>query len=82
LFPAHNTIDRMARTAETRNLLRELDVELAGASQRSGRSLVWTAQDRELLTLIGSTIDRRVDLAAHYAEREGDERSGPSYQGG
>ena len=31
---------------------------------------MWTAADRELLTLIGDTIDRRVDLAAHYANAD------------
>lgn len=51
-------------------MLRELDAELAAASYRSGRSLVWTAADREVLTLVGSTIDRRVDLVAAYTAAE------------
>jgi hypothetical protein len=29
---------------------------------------VWTAADRELLTMIADCIDRRVDLAEHYAK--------------
>jgi hypothetical protein len=57
----------MARTAAARKVLRELNAELASASERSGTSLVWTAADNELLTLIADTIDRHTDLAAHYA---------------
>lgn len=60
----------MARSAAARKVLRELDAELASASKRAGKSLVWTAADRELLTLIASNIDRRADLAALYAAAE------------
>ena len=60
----------MARSGEARKVLRELNAEPASASERAGTSLVWTAADRELLTLIGDTIDRRVDLAAHYANAD------------
>ena len=51
-------------------MLRELDVELASASERTGRSLVWTAADRELLALIADTIDRKTDLTALYHAAE------------
>jgi hypothetical protein len=51
-------------------VLRELDDELASASRRAGKSLVWTATDREVLTLIDGTIDRKVHLTRDYAAAE------------
>jgi len=60
----------MARSVEARKVLRELDSELAAASERTGTNLVWTAADRELLSLIGDSIDRHADLAAHYANAD------------
>jgi hypothetical protein len=47
-----------------------LDAELAASSERTGTTLEWTVADREVLTLIADTIDRHVDLAAHYAAAE------------
>jgi hypothetical protein len=46
------------RSTEARKLLRELDSELAASSQRAGRTLVWTPQDRAVLGLIGDAVDR------------------------
>jgi hypothetical protein len=54
------------RSVEALNVLRELDSELAAVSERAGRSLVWTAADKELLALIADTIDRKVDLTVLY----------------
>ena len=56
----------MARCAESRRVLRQLDEELAAASHATGKPLVWTAADRELLTLIADTIDRKVQLRREY----------------
>jgi hypothetical protein len=61
----------MARCAESRRVLRQLDEELAAASQATGKPLVWTAADRELLTLIADTIDRKVQLRREYEKTEG-----------
>ena len=60
----------MRHSSEARRLLRELNAELASASKHTGRSLVWTPQDRAVLELIAYTVDRRVDLAADYAVAE------------
>ena len=60
----------MARSAKARKVLRELDVELASASEHAGRGLVWTAQDRAVLELIADQTDRRVELAVEYASAE------------
>jgi hypothetical protein len=54
------------RSVEALNVLRELDSELAAAGEAAGRSLVWTAADRELLSLVADTIDRKVDLTVLY----------------
>jgi hypothetical protein len=56
----------MARSVEALKVLQELDVELAQASERVGRSLVWTAGDRAVLELIADTIDRKVDFMVLY----------------
>ena len=60
----------MAHCVEARRLRRELDKELADAGARSGRTLTWTAQDRENLALIASTIDRKCELGRDYAAAE------------
>lgn len=59
-----------ARSAEARRIRRELDKELAAAAARSGSPLVWTAQDRVVLDMITSTVDRKCDLERFYAEAE------------
>lgn len=56
----------MERSGEARRVLAALDAELASEAKRTGRDLVWTATDKELLALIADTIDRRVDLAVLY----------------
>ena len=60
----------MPHSAAARRVRRELDAQLAASSAQSGRSLQWSAQDREILTLIAAAIDRRVDLAADYQAAE------------
>jgi hypothetical protein len=57
----------MAHCAEARRVRRELDAQLTSTAAATGRNLVWTAQDRELLALIASTIDRKCDLHKDYA---------------
>jgi hypothetical protein len=49
----------MARSAEARKILRDLDKELDSAAQRSGQNLVWSAQERAVLGLISDEIDRK-----------------------
>jgi hypothetical protein len=47
-------------------VLAALDAELASEAKRTGRALVWTETDRQLLSLIGDAIDRKVDLTVLY----------------
>jgi short-subunit dehydrogenase len=56
----------MAHCAEARRVRRELDEQLAASAAASGRTLVWTAQDRAVLELIASAIDRKNDLQRYY----------------
>lgn len=58
---------RTRHTAEALRLRRELDAELAANGKAAGRDLVWSAADRQILDLIISAIDRRVDLLKRYA---------------
>ena len=53
---------------EATKLLAELDDDLAKTSKRTGRTLVWTTADRQVLDLIASTVDRRADLRRLYAD--------------
>lgn len=57
----------MAHCTEARRVRRELDRQLAEAGAASGRSLSWTAQDKQVLALLASAIDRKNDLQADYA---------------
>jgi len=57
----------MGHCAEARRVRRELDVQLAATAAASGRHLVWTPQDRVILGLIASSIDRKCDLQRDYS---------------
>ena len=48
-------------------LLAQLDHDLAKSSKRTGKPLVWTTADRQVLDLIASTVDRRADLHRLYS---------------
>jgi hypothetical protein len=54
------------RTPEAQAVLDALDEDLERAGQREGKHLSWTAQEAVTLELIGSTIDRRVDVVKLY----------------
>ena len=47
-------------------MLTELDEERAASSARRGQALVWTAADREILSLIAANIDRKGQLSRDY----------------
>lgn len=55
-----------AKSSEAQALLAALDVELAASAKRSGRDLVWSAAERDVLAMIGAAVDRRVELSATY----------------
>jgi hypothetical protein len=57
----------MPHCAEARRVRRELDKQLAASAAASGRDLIWTAQDKIVLGLIISSIDRKCDLQRDYA---------------
>ncbi len=54
-------------SSEARRVRRELDKELAASGAASGRNLVWSAAETQILDLISAAIDRKVDLSADYA---------------
>jgi hypothetical protein len=58
------------KTAEAQRLLASLDAELEAAAKRDGRELVWSAQERDIIRMIGAQIDRRVELSAAYDAAE------------
>ncbi|SPM43347.1 hypothetical protein RMCFA_4575 [Mycobacterium numidiamassiliense] len=57
----------MAHCAESRRVRRDLDKQLAASAAASGRPLVWSAQDRVVLDLISTQIDRKNELFADRA---------------
>jgi hypothetical protein len=56
----------MAKSAEAQQLLVALDAELAAAGKATGRDLVWSAAERDVIGMIAAQIDRRVELSAAY----------------
>ena len=58
-----------SKVRETRKVLRELDKELAAASARQGRNVVWSAQEQAILGQISSILDRKADFLAAYERR-------------
>jgi hypothetical protein len=57
-----------AKSAEARKVLRDLDKELADASSRQGRILVWSAQEATILGQIASLLDRKAEFSSLYDE--------------
>ena len=57
----------MAHSPEARRVRRELDEQLAATAAATGRDLVWTPQDRVILGLIMSSIDRKCELQRDYS---------------
>ncbi len=56
------------RSKAAQALLDSLDADLARAAEKQGVSLSWTAAERQVLTMIADTVDRREDVAARYAK--------------
>ena len=52
---------------EAQRLLDELDAELAANGAAAGRSLGWSASERQIISMAADAIDRGVELAAAYA---------------
>src|ERR1700692_893394 len=53
---------------EAQRLLDELDAELAANGAAAGRSLGWSASERQIISMAADAIDRGMELAAAYAE--------------
>jgi hypothetical protein len=47
-------------------VLRDLDKELADASARQGRNLVWSAQEATIFGQIASLLDRKAEFSSLY----------------
>lgn len=58
----------MARSAEARKVLRELDKELESAGRRAHKKLEWSAAERAILDLISANFDRISDLRMAYQD--------------
>jgi hypothetical protein len=56
------------RTSEAQSTIDALNAELAANGQARSVALSWSPREVELLGQLGSTIDRRVDIAAVYAK--------------
>jgi uncharacterized protein YqeY len=59
---------RIARSAEARKVLRELNAELSSTAVRTGQQLLWSAAEAQILELIASTLDRKCDLTRDYEQ--------------
>lgn len=58
----------MARSAEARKVLREMDKELESAGRRAHKKLEWSAAERAILDLISANFDRISDLRMAYQD--------------
>lgn len=59
-----------AKSGVAQRLLAALNEELTASSKRSGRELVWSAAEMDVLGMICAAVDRRVELTAAYEECE------------
>jgi hypothetical protein len=62
----------MKRTAEAQELLDTLDAELAEVGEARGQQLSWTAAERELLSQLANTVDRRSHVRSLYEKVSGE----------
>lgn len=60
----------MARSAESRKLVAELDLYLAAASRRHGRRVEFTPPEAATVAIICDEIDRKVGLKRLYGKAE------------
>ena len=56
------------KTEAAQALIAALDEELASAAKATGQDLVWSAQELDLIEMLGSAVDRRVELSEQYAQ--------------
>ena len=56
----------MKRSSAAQRVLDELDAELAANAARAGRTLSWSAAERQILAMLADAVDRRVELGAAY----------------
>ena len=61
---------RQPKSVEAQQLIAACNTELAAAAKRSGRDLVWSAAEEEVLSMIGDAVDRKVELTQAYDECE------------
>lgn len=59
---------RAPKTQAAQQLIASLDGELASAAKATGRELVWSAQELDLIEMLGAAVDRRVELSAQYEQ--------------
>jgi hypothetical protein len=65
--------DMGTHSPEAVALLAQLDEDLQKSSKRTGKTLVWTTADRQVIDLIASTVDRRADLHRLYSSLADDD---------
>jgi hypothetical protein len=56
----------MAKSRAAQELLASLNDELAASPKSTGKDLVWSAQEREIIGMIGDAVDRPEELSAAY----------------
>ncbi|MGO9929766.1 MAG: hypothetical protein ACLPLP_27640 [Mycobacterium sp.] len=57
-----------AKSTEAQALIAALNSELAATAERTGRALVWSAAEADVIAMIGSEVDRRVELAEQHCD--------------
>lgn len=60
----------MKRSPEGQRLIDELDAELAASAAAAGRTLSWSAAERQIIGMAADATDRRADLAAAYTKAD------------
>jgi hypothetical protein len=60
----------MAKSSEARRIRRDLDKQLAASSERSGRTLAWSAQETAVIAQISSILDRKAEFLELYNTAE------------
>jgi hypothetical protein len=61
-------MNKQPKTKEAHALIAALDAELASAAKATGRELVWSAQEQDIISMLGAAVDRRVELSAQYEQ--------------
>lgn len=64
---AEQGVSAQVNSGDSQRIVAALNSELAASAKESGRDLVWSAAEADVIGMIAAAVDRRVELSSAYA---------------